>query len=129
MMRYSAAARLERLPISTFHYRIMWILGLLFFFEISDINTFSYCAPVIIQQWRLAITDIGIIVSATFFGMFLGGLIGGWLSDRIGRKKALIYTTLWYSSFSLLNAFVYERYGLFLTRLLTGVGLAAMTVV
>ena len=47
----------------------------------------------------------------------------------MGRKKALIYTALWYSGFSLLNAFVWEPKGLFITRLLTGVGLSAMTVV
>ncbi len=38
-------------------------------------------------------------------------------------------TTLWYSGFSLLNAFALGPAGLFATRLLTGVGLSAMTVV
>jgi putative MFS transporter len=127
--RYSAAARLERIPILSFHRQIMWILGFIFFFEIGDINTFSYCAPAILKEWHLSISEISVIVSATFFGMFAGGLTGGWFSDRVGRKKALVSTTLWYSGFSLLNAFVWGRTGLFLTRLLTGVGLAAMTVV
>ena len=41
----------------------------------------------------------------------------------------MIVTTLWYSGFSLLNAFALGPTGLFVTRLLTGVGLSAMTVV
>ena len=127
--RYSAAARLERLPISSFHRQITWTLGFVFFFELGDINTFAYAAPAILKAWHLSISDVSVIVSATFFGMFLGATTGGWFSDRVGRKKALIYTTLWYSGFSLLNAFVWEPRGLFITRLLTGVGLSAMTVV
>src|SRR5262249_61024561 len=50
-------------------------------------------------------------------------------SDRVGRKRALLVTTMWYSSFSLLNAFVWSVPSLYVTRLLTGVGLSAMTVV
>ncbi|MGH9356801.1 MAG: MFS transporter [Terriglobia bacterium] len=129
MTRHSTAARLERLPISSFHRQIMFALGIVFFFELGDINTFSYAAPAILKEWGLSISGISVIVSATFFGMFLGATSGGWFSDRLGRKKALIYATLWYSVFSLLNAFVWEPMGLFVTRLLTGIGLSAMTVV
>ena len=61
--------------------------------------------------------------------MFVGATTGGWFSDHIGRKRALLVTTTWYAGFSLLNAFVWEPIGLFITHLLTGVGLSAMTVV
>src|SRR5437764_56707 len=114
MARLSAAARLDRLPITAFHRQVMWLLGLLFFFELGDINTFSFAAPAILKSWKLSISTIGFIVSATFFGMFLGATAGGWLSDRVGRKRALMLTTAWNSGFSLLNAFVWELKGLFL---------------
>lgn len=127
--QYSAAARLERIPISSFQRQIMWILGFAFFFELGDVNTFSYAVPAILRQWHLSISEISFIVSATFFGMFVGAMSGGWFSDRIGRKRALIYTTLWYSGFSLLNALVLGPLGLFITRLLTGMGLSAMSVI
>ena len=126
--RASVAGRLDRLPITSFHRQAMWLLGLVFFFEFGDINTFSFAAPAILKSWNLSISTIGVIVSATFFGMFLGATTGGWFADRVGRKRALILTTAWYSGFSLLNALVWEPKGLFLTRLLTGVGLSAMTV-
>ena len=61
--------------------------------------------------------------------MFIGATTGGWFSDRVGRKRALVVTTLWYSGFSLLNAFAWDTPSLFATRLLTGVGLSSMTVV
>jgi putative MFS transporter len=107
----------------------MWLLGFIFFFELGDINSFSFAAPAIRTHWQLSIRTIGFITSATFVGMFVGATTGGWFSDHIGRKRALLVTTTWYAGFSLLNAFVWEPIGLFITRLLTGVGLSAMTVV
>lgn len=127
--RSSVAARLDRLPITSVHRRIMWIIGIVFFFELGDLNTFAFASPAVMKQWNLSVTTISHIVSWTFFGMFLGAVTGGWLSDRLGRKKALLITTAWYSGFSLLNAAVQGTMGLSATRLLTGVGLSAMTVI
>jgi putative MFS transporter len=128
-VRSSAVARLNRLPITSFHRQLTWILGLVFFFDMADINTFSFAAPAILKAWHLSISTVAVLTSATFAGMFVGSTMGGWFSDQVGRKRALILTTLWYAGFSLLNAVVWEPVGLFVTRLLTGVGISAMTVV
>jgi putative MFS transporter len=127
--RRTAAARLDRLPIGSFHRRIMWLMAYIFFFELGDLNTFAFAAPALRINWHISISAIGFITSAAFIGMFVGATTGGWFSDQVGRKKALVLTTLWYSGFSLLNALVWNVTGLFVTRLLTGVGLSAMTVV
>lgn len=127
--RVSAAARLDRLPIFSFHRDIMWLLGFCFFFELGDINTFAFSAPAIRAQWGISISTIGFITSGTFFGMFLGAATGGWFADRVGRKRALIIAVTWFSLFSLLNAVAWEPIGLFGARLLTGIGLSAMTAI
>lgn len=127
--RFSTASRLERLPISSFHRYIIWILAFAFFFELGDINTLSYTAPAIEQSWHLKISTVGNITSSTFLGMFLGASFIGYISDKIGRKKTFISTVLLYSIFSLLNAFAMNLPTLFITRLVTGFGLSAMTVV
>lgn len=128
-VRSSVGVRLDRLPIVKFHRQMMWVLSFIFFFELGDINSFSFAAPAIFKYWHLSISEISRVVSATFIGMFIGAMIGGWFSDRVGRKKALVLTTLWYTGFSLLNAVVWGWKGLILARLLTGVGLSSMTVV
>jgi putative MFS transporter len=127
--RTPAAARLDRLPIASFHRRIVALLGYVFFFELGDLNSFAFAAPAVRDAWHLSITVVGRITAASFIGMFIGATTAGWLSDRIGRKRALIATTVWYSGFSLMNAFAFNVAALFATRLLTGVGLSAMTVV
>ena len=125
----SVAARLDRLPITSFHRRMVWLLGYIFFFELGDLNSFGFAAPAVREAWQLSIATIGRITSASFVGMFVGATTAGWLSDRMGRKRALIVTTMWYSICSLLNAFAWDVTSLALARLLTGVGLSAMTVV
>jgi putative MFS transporter len=125
----SASARLDRLPASAFHRDMVTLLAYIFFFELGDLNSFAFAAPGIRQAWHLSIGTISFITSASFLGMFIGATSGGWLSDRVGRKRALVLTTLWYSGFSLLNACAWDTASLFATRLLTGVGLSSMTVV
>jgi MFS transporter, putative metabolite:H+ symporter len=107
----------------------MWALAYVFFFELGDLNSFAFAAPALRVQWKLSVATIGIITSAAFIGMFVGAVTGGWFSDRVGRKKALLLTTAWYSVFSLLNAFAWNVASLFALRFLTGVGLSAMTAV
>ena len=77
MTQYSAAARLKHLPICSFHRQITWTLGFVFFFELGDLNTFAYAAPAILKAWHPSISEISVVVSATFFGMFLGATTGG----------------------------------------------------
>ena len=127
--RVSAVARMARMPIASYHRRLTWLLGFLFFFDLGDFNTLSFAAPAIQKSWHLPLATIGYLTSATFVGMFFGSTFGGYFSDRVGRKKALIFTTAFYAGFSLLNALVWDPAGLFMTRMLTGVGIAAMNVV
>jgi len=52
LARRTAAARLDRLPILSVHRKIMWIVGIVFFFEVADVNTFSFAAPGIMREMR-----------------------------------------------------------------------------
>ena len=71
--RSSVAARLDRLPIVSFHRRIMWLIGIIFFFELGDLNTFAFAAPAVMKSWNLSIPTISHIVSATFCRDVSGG--------------------------------------------------------
>ena len=41
LARHSASAHLDRLPITSFHRRIMWMLGFVFFYALGDVYGFS----------------------------------------------------------------------------------------
>lgn len=128
-VRDSAGLPMTRVRVSRSERKVAWLLAFVFFFEFADINTFSFAAPAILNSWGLTVATVSVLTSATFIGMFIGALTGGWISDRIGRRRALILSTVWFSAASLLNAFAWESIGLFIIRSITGVGASAMTVV
>ncbi|MBO0874505.1 MAG: MFS transporter, partial [Pseudonocardia sp.] len=122
-------ARLDRLPLGRFHRQVLYALAFGFFFELADLNTFSYAAPGLKEYQHLSVGDIGYVTSASFLGMFVGATGAGWVADRLGRRRALIFSVVWYSLFSLLNAAAWGTTTLLVARFLTGAGLSAMTVV
>ena len=125
----SAAARLDRLPLFSGHRTMLALLAFCFFFELGDLNTFAFAAPALRMQWGISIDTIKWVTAAGFVGMFVGATTGGWFADKVGRKRALILSTLWFSIASLLNALAWEPAGLLIARALTGVGLSAMTAI
>lgn len=124
------SGRLNRIPAMTrTHRRWLAVLAALLVVDMADLNTFAYAAPGIRKDWGLSVGNIGTITAASFLGMFVGSVIGGRVADRIGRKWAIIGSTMIFSIFSLLSAFSFGPTDLAIYRVLTGVGLAALTVI
>jgi len=123
------AARLDRLPLSRFHRRVLSGVAFAFFFELADLNTFAYAATGLEKYQGMSVATIADITSASFAGMFIGAAAGGRIADRVGRRRALIWSVLWFSLFSLLNAAAWNVATLGAARFLTGIGLSAMTVI
>lgn len=70
-----------------------------------------------IQHW------MGIITAAFLFGAAGGGLVFGWLGDRIGRVKALSMSILCYSVFTGLCYFAQEPWQLGVMRFIAALGM------
>ncbi|MGT2463633.1 MFS transporter [Sinomonas atrocyanea] len=124
----SAAARVDRLPITRAHKIALVTLAFVFLFEFGDLNTFAYVAPALVKHLAFSVQDVATVTSAAFLGMAIGAIFGGRISDLIGRKRALLFSTLMFSTFSLVNAAGINVPTFFLFRFLTGVGLSAMVV-
>ena len=58
----------------------------------------------------------------TLLASAIGGWLGGYLADRIGRVRTLQLTILWFSFFSLVCAFVQNFDQLLIARALLGLG-------
>ncbi len=124
----TVAARIDRLPISPTHRRLLWIVAIPLFFDVSDIFTFSNAAPALIQQWGLSNDQIALATAAGFLGMAIGGTFGGMIADRIGRVKGMMLFTAIFSIFSLATGFATGVPMLVALRFLTGLGIASATV-
>lgn len=129
MLASELSPRLDRLPVSRFHRRIMYGVCFAFFFELADLNSFAYAATGLRKYEHMSVGTIANVTSASFAGMFLGAIFGGRLADRLGRRRALAWAVVWFSLFSLLNALAPDTAVIALARFLTGIGLSAMTVI
>lgn len=68
-------------------------------------------------------TWFGVIIAVFLVGAALGGVALGWLGDRIGRTRAMVWSVLAYSVFSGLGAFVTEPWHLAVLRFLAALGM------
>jgi MFS transporter, putative metabolite:H+ symporter len=125
----TTSARLDRLPVTSLHRIAVAALAFAYFFELADLNTFSYAAPGVMRSWHIPVSAIALITSASFGGMFIGAVFGGRFSDAFGRKRGFIIAILVYAVFSFLNALSWDVASLAIFRFLTGVGLSGMTVI
>ena len=73
----SIAARLDRLPVSSWHIRVRLILGIATFFDAVDLLAISFALPAIAGPWQLSPQQIGMVISAAFFGQLIGALPPG----------------------------------------------------
>ena len=129
MQQANSLNRLNRLPISRFHKITLLAVSFAYFFEFADINSFATTAPKLIRLWGITVDQIAYVTSLSFVGMFVGAIVAGSLSDRWGRKRALLWTTLFFGVFSFAAAFSWDLVSLGVFRVLTSAGLSAMTVV
>jgi MFS transporter, putative metabolite:H+ symporter len=116
-------ARIERLPISSWHLKARFIVGVATFFDGFDALAIAYVLPVIAPQWHLTPPQIGLLLSASFLGQLLAALFFGWFAERYGRMPAIIWSTLIYSVMSLACAFAWDFNSLLVLRTLQGIGI------
>lgn len=123
------ANRLDRLPIARVHIHVLAALGIVYFFDLADLFTLSNVAPALIEHWGISLKTVGNITAVSFLGMFIGASAGGWLADKIGRKRALTWFVLLFSIASIFNGFSWDVTSLIVFRFFTGVGLASAMIV
>ena len=122
---HGIAARLDRLPITGFHRKIMWLLAGITFCDSIDMNIGG---PIIAQLLATGWSDAGLnslFVSITMVGYFFGGLLAGALSDGIGRKKSAVICTIIFTIGCFAAAFSPDMHFLIGCRFVMGLGLGA----
>ncbi|MEO8642697.1 3-(3-hydroxy-phenyl)propionate transporter MhpT [Pseudomonas sp.] len=90
-----------------------------------DLQAAGTAASGLRQTFALDPKFLGWVFSAGIIGLLPGAFFGGWIADRIGRKKILIAAVLLFGVFSLSTAYVSSFSGLLLARFMTGLGLGA----
>src|SRR3981189_2421134 len=82
----NTGARLDRLPISSFHYRIFWLIGAGMFFDGYDLYVASGVLAGAVPTKLATPPQVFQFISWTFVGMTIGSLVTGFVGDRYGRR-------------------------------------------
>ncbi len=93
------------------------------FCEGFDLQAAGVAAAGIAAQFKPTPDQLGTFFSASSLGLFAGALLGGRLSDSIGRKATLIVSIALFGIFSLATTLATDIHFLSWARLLTGAGL------
>lgn len=90
----------DNLKLNKFHVLVLFLTGLTLVFDGFDSQVVAYIMPQVLKEWNLTPIEAGSLASYGFLGLMVGAAGFGALSDRIGRKKALIMALLVFSVFS-----------------------------
>jgi MFS family permease len=74
------------------------------------------------MMWKVDAAYAGLAGTVTLLSSAIGGWLGGYIADRIGRVRTLQFTILWFSFFSLVCAVVQNFDQLLIARAVLGLG-------
>jgi putative MFS transporter len=78
---------------------------------------------VLVPAWHLAPRQIGFLISAGYVGQLAGALFFGWVAERFGRVRAMVWSILIFAVMSLACAFAWDYQSLIGARIVQGFGL------
>ena len=125
-IRTDVPARLDRLPWSRFHWRIVIGLGTVWILDGLEVTIVGAIAPRLTESGSgiaMSSADVGLAGSLYVAGACVGALLFGQLTDRHGRKKLFMLTLALYLAATVATAFAIAPWYFFVCRFLTGMGI------
>ena len=122
---HGIAARLDRLPISGFQKKIMWLLAGITFCDSVDMAVGGPIGMVLQDQGFMTLEQFAFFNSITMIGYLIGGLLAGAISDGIGRRKAVLICGSLFTVFCFVAAASPDANFLTGCRFFMGIGLGA----
>jgi putative MFS transporter len=89
---------------------------------------FGFIAPALMHNWGLTMKDLGHVTFWYFVAMTCGGLVGGVISDVIGRRKTFLIAITLFSTASIINGLTNSFPVFVASRALTGFGVFCLMV-
>src|ERR1700759_2861292 len=105
--------------------KIGWLMMASILVEAWDLYSIAFVLVFIRDQYQPDPLLLGLAAAGTQGGALIGALIGGWLSDKIGRRVMFLSTMILFILLALAQAFVPSVGWLVVVRFLLGVPLGS----
>lgn len=118
-------ARLDRLPWSRWHWRVVVALGIAWVLDGLEVTMVGSLGGVLERGDTLALTaaQVGLAGSLYVGGAVIGALMFGRMTDRLGRKKLFLLTLAVYAAATFATAFSPGFAFFAVCRFFTGLGI------
>ena len=112
-------------PFEGFQWKILLLCLTILVLDGFDVVAMGFIVPSIVADWKVPREALGGVLSAGLFGLAIGALTGGPLSDKFGRRKVIIGAVFFFGLMSLISTWSPNLTVLTILRFLTGLGLGA----
>lgn len=112
-------------PFSRYQWLILFICFLIVAADGFDTAAIGFVAPAVAREWTISTVALGPVMSAALVGLAIGALLAGPCADRIGRRKVLMGSVLFFGVWTAACVFASDIGQLTVLRFLTGIGLGA----
>src|SRR3954467_8378362 len=125
MLETAIPARLDRLPWSAWHWRVVIALGVSWLLDGLEVTVVGSLGPALQRPDTLGLSagEIGWAASAYIGGAVLGALFFGRLAGSLGRKRMFLVTLVVYLIATVATAFSFNMWSFALCRFFTGFGI------
>ncbi len=122
---WDIARRLDALPWSGFHRRLVFALGVTWILDGLEVTLVGSLAPLLAHHFTLGLStrELGLLASSYLAGAVLGSLFFGALADRSGRKRLFTVTLALYIVATAASGLAQGFASLAFWRFLTGAGI------
>jgi AAHS family 4-hydroxybenzoate transporter-like MFS transporter len=117
------SAIIETQRLNGFVIRLVVISWLVTFLDGFDLNAIAFVAPYLKTAYRFDNPTLAVILASGGAGALLGGVLFGFLGDKVGRRRAIIASVGFFGLFTLFLALADRYWELVFMRFVGGIAL------
>ncbi|MFM0120510.1 MFS transporter [Paraburkholderia sp. RL18-101-BIB-B] len=128
--RVATASSVSQASVSQGRWLLVFILGYLALMaDGADVMMYGLTLTRIKDDFGLSNVQAGALGSLTLLGMAVGGILGGWASDRIGRVRVVVWALALFSLGAGLLGLTHSFLEFAIVRFISSLGIGSMVLV
>ncbi|MDD5176160.1 MAG: MFS transporter [Sterolibacterium sp.] len=120
------ATIIDKQKFGSFHLTVVSVSFLLMLVDGYDNISIAYIAPLLIQEWGVDKSALGLLFSAGLLGGLFGPPLFGYLGDRYGRKASVILGAFFFGLFTLAQVWANSLGSMMALRFIAGIGIGGV---